>query len=555
MQFLLPFIVAMVVTMASLPLFVRLANRWLLVDQPGERKVHSLPIPRIGGLAMACGVLVAAILIVKLQGQYRWFLAGAATLTIFGALDDRFDLDYRVKLLGQVLAVSFVVLFGQIHIQTITLEDRIVLPDWLSVPLTFFFLVGVTNAINLADGLDGLAGGTIFLCLCAIALLSKLGDSTTTTALALTFAGAILGFLRFNTYPASVFMGDAGSQLLGFATGVLSVHVTQTATTQLSAALPILLLALPILDTTSVMVQRIADGRSPFSADKNHIHHKLLALGFQQHEAVMLIYVIQATLFVIAYFMRYQSDLQIVAVVIGFFVLFIATMQAAARFGWRVRQHSTHVQAPPLSASSASSATGHAISKHGAGSLPALTYVALAVGLGVYSTLIIVDTAAKMTGDIRLLVCILLVMAASMLAVMRMAPLSIIEKAVIYVTATVIVYMDATLLPSSSLLSILSWTAVGVAAVATAIRLRLFSDRRFELTPLDVIVLFMALVVPNLPGTLGLPHGGALAIAKLVVVFYAVEMLINRSPDGTIWVRIGLISVLGGLIFRSCFAQ
>ena len=101
------------------------------------------------------------------------------------------------------------------------------LPGWLSVPLTVLFLVGITNAINLADGLDGLAGGTTFLCLCAVALLSSVGDPGTSTALALAFAGAVLGFLRFNTYPASVFMGDAGSQLLGFTIGVLSVRATQ----------------------------------------------------------------------------------------------------------------------------------------------------------------------------------------------------------------------------------------------------------------------------------------------------------------------------------------
>jgi uncharacterized membrane protein len=125
------------------------------------------------------------------------------------------------------------------------------------------------------------------------------------------------------------------------------------------------------------------------------------------------------------------------------------------------------------------------------------------------------------------------------------------DKAALYVTATVLVYLDALVLPANRLESVLSWVAVSVAALATAIRLRLFNDRRFELTPLDLIVLFMALVVPNLPGTLGLPHGGALAIAKLVVVFYAIEMLTNRSEDKAVWVRIGVASVLAGLTVRS----
>src|SRR5450432_944787 len=121
-------------------------------------------------------------------------------------------------------------------------------------------------------------------------MLSSLGEHTIPTAMALAFSGAILGFLRFNTFPASVFMGDAGSQLLGFAVGVLSLRATQSGDSAISAATPILLLALPILDTLSVMVQRVSEGRSPFSADKNHIHHKLLGFGFDHHEAVMVIY-------------------------------------------------------------------------------------------------------------------------------------------------------------------------------------------------------------------------------------------------------------------------
>jgi UDP-GlcNAc:undecaprenyl-phosphate/decaprenyl-phosphate GlcNAc-1-phosphate transferase len=542
MQYLLPFVLAMVVTMAALPVLVRFANKWLFVDQPGERKVHTSPIPRVGGLAMACGILVAAAAMIQLQSQDRWFLVAAGVLILFGALDDRFDLDYRIKLLGQVLAVGIVIMLGDVQVRAITLDDRIALPDWISAPLTALFLVGVTNAINLADGLDGLAGGTTFLCLCAIALLSITGDPGTSTPLALAFAGAVLGFLRFNTFPASVFMGDAGSQLLGFATGVLSIRATQSLSSPVSSALPVLLLALPILDTTSVMVQRISEGRSPFSADKNHIHHKLLALGLDHHEAVMVIYVIQAALFVMAYFLRYESDLLILGVVTAFFVVTIAVLQVAARSGWRLRTRTARIRNGRVSR------RFNAIFE--AEMLPRLTYTAIAAGIGTYAVLIVVD-AASLSWDIHALIIALLAAIVVILGIMRVAPLSLIERAMLYVTATVLVYLDALVLPSNRFVSALSWAAVAVAAVATAIRLRLMNDRRFELTPLDILVVFMALVVPNLPGSLGLPHGGALAIAKLVVVFYAIEMLINRSEDKALWVRIAAVSVLTGLTVRS----
>jgi len=541
MQYLMPFILAMIVTMAWLPLLVRYASRWGIVDRPGARKVHTTPVPRVGGLAMAFGVMIAAMLTINLHQQDRWFLIAAAVLVVFGAIDDRFDLDYRIKLLGQLIAVCMVVFGGGIEVRWITLDDRFVLPGWLSLPLTMIFLVGVTNAINLADGLDGLAGGTTFLCLCAVALLASVGDQGPPIALALAFAGAVIGFLRFNTYPASVFMGDAGSQLLGFAVGVLSVRATQSVATQISAAIPILLLALPILDTLSVMVQRIGEGRSPFSADKNHLHHKLLAMGFDHHEAVTVIYSVQAGLFLLAYYLRFESDFLIVAITSGFFVVAIALFQLATRTRWRLRNLGQRPRERPMPRLLA------AISRPSL--LPRISYVAIAIAVGTYAALIVVETAT-LRGDFRVLVFALLAVFAGCAVALRTAPLSVIEKATLYVTATVLVYIESALLPEARIPSGLGWAAVAIAAVGTAVRLRLYNDRRFQLTPLDLIVLFMALVVPSLPGSLHLPHGGALAIAKLVILFYAIEMLASRVEGRALWLRLAAGCVLAGLAVR-----
>jgi UDP-GlcNAc:undecaprenyl-phosphate GlcNAc-1-phosphate transferase len=539
MRYVLPFIVGMVVTMVCLPVLGRLANKWLIIDHPGVRKVHSMPIPRVGGVAMALGVFIAALLTIDLQVADRWFLIAAAVLLIFGVLDDRFDLDYRIKLIGQLLAVSIVVLAGDVRIHSIALDDRLWLPDWVCFPLTVFFLVGVTNAVNLADGLDGLAGGTTFLCLCAVALLSSIGVPGSSTALALAFAGAVLGFLRFNTHPASVFMGDAGSQLLGFGIGVLAIRATQSMTSEISAAIPILLLAVPILDTLSVMVQRVGEGRSPFSPDKNHIHHKLLALGFGHHQAVMVIYVVQGALFVIAYFLRYESDLLILGFVAAFFVSAITVLQLAARTGWRFTGADKNASPLPRFLD---------VMQH-PGAMPRLSYVALTAAVGTYAVLIVAETVT-LSSDFRILIMTLLVVIVGFSVVLRVAPLNIVEKAALYVTATTLVYLDAVVLPNNRILSIVAWVAVAVAAVATAVRLRLLNDRGFQLTPLDLIVLFMALVVPSLLGTLHLPHGGALAIAKLVVLFYAIEMLVSRSERRAVWVRIAAATVLAGLVVR-----
>jgi UDP-GlcNAc:undecaprenyl-phosphate GlcNAc-1-phosphate transferase len=540
MQYITPFVVAMVVVVACLPLLTQIATKWRFVDEPGGRKVHTVAIPRIGGLAMALGVLVAALAAIDLHAEDRWFLVAAAILVIFGALDDRYDLDYRIKFIGQLLAVGIVVFAGDTQIRAITLDDRILLPAWISLPITIFFLVGITNAVNLADGLDGLAGGTTFLCLCAVALLSSVGDHTANTALCLAFAGAILGFLRFNTYPASVFMGDAGSQLLGFAIGVLSLRATQNLATQVSASIPILLLAIPILDTLSVMIQRIGEGRSPFSPDKNHIHHKLLALGFGHHEAVMVIYTLQAALLIAAYFLRYESDLTILAFVTAFFVVTITAMQAAARSGWRVR-------GPQPATDSQLSRIVRVIQRPNL--LPRFSYLAIVLGISVYAALIVLRTAA-LSSDIRALIVSLLVLAVALLVILRALSLSLVDKAALYVTATVLVYLDTLVLPVDHLMTLLTWIAVSIAAAATALRLRLHKDRRFQITPLDLIVLFMALVVSGLPGLFNLPRGGALGIAKLLILFYSIEVLVSRSEDRAMWVRVAVVSALAGLAVR-----
>ncbi len=541
MLYVMPFLLAMVVTMAWLPVFGRAATRWGIVDKPGVRKVHAVPIPRIGGLAMVIGVLVAAIIVIPLGSHDRWFLIAAVVLAAFGAADDRFDLHYGIKLLGQLLAILIVVIAGDAQIHSFTLDERLLLPQWLSIPLTVLFLVGITNAINLADGLDGLAGGTTFLCLGALAMLSHSSGQVVTAALSLAFAGAILGFLRFNTFPASVFMGDAGSQLLGFAVGVLSLRVTQSGTSALSAAMPVLLLALPILDTLSVMVQRVSEGRSPFSADKNHIHHKLLALGFDHHEAVMVIYAIQADLFLLAYWLRYESDLTILGVVSVFFIVSLTLFQAATRRGWRFRNPQAATQDSPLARFVSTLLEPQY--------LPRWSYLAVAFAVGAYALLVLLETAT-LSGDVQLLLIALLGVTCVLLAILRAKPLNIVEKAALYVTAAVLVYLDSVILPEQRIFAMSTWTAIGVAAVGTILRLRLSPDRRFVLTPLDLIILFVALVIPSLPGSFAMPDGGAAGIAKLVTLFYAIEVLVSRVELGAVWLRIAAAAVLTGLVLR-----
>jgi len=255
----------------------------------------------------------------------------------------------------------------------------------------------------------------------------------------------------------------------------------------------------------------------------------------------MVIYLLQAALFVTAYFLRFESDIVIVGFVSVFFAASITVFQVASRTGWRFRN--------PSDAGDVHSQSGLLTVMQRPGVLARLSYMAIATGVGAYA-LLIVDETVALSSDFRVLVIAMLAVIVGFSAVLRVAPLNIVEKAVLYITATVLVYIDAVVLPDDRILSVLAWTAIGIAAAGTAVRLRLFNDRKFQVTPLDLIVLFMALVVPSLPGTLHLPHNGALAIAKLVILFYAIEMLVSRSEGRALWLRIVAGSVLGCLAVR-----
>src|SRR5450631_2591322 len=337
MDLLLAFIIAMVVTMALIPPLARAAGRLHVLDNPECRKVHSQPIPRVGGIAMVAGAVLPLCLWLPMEPTLLAYLLAALVLLVFGAWDDRVNLGAFTKLSGQLIAVLIVILVGHVSIDSFMLGVRVPLPHWLGFGLTLLFLLGITNAINLSDGLDGLAGGTTLLCCAALALLGANWDVRFVETVGIVLMGATLGFLRFNTHPARIFMGDAGSQFLGFSLGVLSILLTKHSATPLSTALPLLLIGLPVLDTLIVIVLRLRAGRSPFVADRMHSHHRLLALGFDHHEAVVVIYIVQCVLLLLAWQLRFENDLLIVALFLGFAALLASSCFMLERAGWRWR--------------------------------------------------------------------------------------------------------------------------------------------------------------------------------------------------------------------------
>ncbi|WP_165869218.1 MraY family glycosyltransferase [Thiogranum longum] len=311
------FLISLVLTMMLIPPLMRMAVRLSVVDTPNERKVHTGVIPRIGGMAMVVGACIPILLWLPHSQTIVSFLYALLILLVFGAWDDSKEINYKLKFLGQFLAVSVVVFGGNLNIAIFPFAGMDPVPMYLSVPVTIIFLIGVTNAVNLSDGLDGLAAGVGLLSLGAIALLAQLGGGQEIVLICFIVAGTIFGFLRYNTYPARIFMGDTGSQFLGFTIGVLSIILTQQVNTALNPLLPLFLVGLPIVDTLFVMSKRISEGRSPFAADKNHMHHRLLALGMAHYEAVSVIYISQLIFLLAAFLLRYQSDVVVFLAYLG----------------------------------------------------------------------------------------------------------------------------------------------------------------------------------------------------------------------------------------------
>jgi UDP-GlcNAc:undecaprenyl-phosphate GlcNAc-1-phosphate transferase len=331
---------SVLITIGMIPVLKIFALRLNALDLPNHRKVHSAPMPKVGGVAMAMGAVVPILLWSPGNRFMDALLLGAAVLIIFGIVDDIKEMSYKGKLAGQIVAALIVVVCGGLRIECMgdCLPEGAVLPPWVSVPFTILAIVGVTNAINLSDGLDGLAGGIsmmIFICLSFLAYQTGMPEIA---LLSVAVIGAIVGFLRFNTHPAVVFMGDAGSQLLGFLAVSLAVHISQSSES-LSRAFPMLLLGFPILDTLTVMTERICKRVSPFKADKNHFHHKLMRLGLSHASAVIAIYALQFVLVMSAFLLRYHSEWVLVLQYLSFCAIVLACFNWTDKRGWRLPRH------------------------------------------------------------------------------------------------------------------------------------------------------------------------------------------------------------------------
>jgi UDP-GlcNAc:undecaprenyl-phosphate GlcNAc-1-phosphate transferase len=539
--FFFSFIGSLLICMALIPVLSTSASRLNFIDSPRERHVHCEPIAKVGGIAFAFATFIAVLVWAPKDAVILSCLPGGAVILFFGIWDDRVDLHYRIKFGGQVLAASVAIGVVGVRLSSIPFFDEVTLPSWVALPLTLIVIVAVTNAVNLSDGLDGLAGGLSLISFTGLAYLAYQVNEPLLIILVVSILGGLLGFLRFNTYPARVFMGDAGSQFLGYYLAVAALMLIDAHRAAYSPLLALFIWGVPLLDMIGVMGQRVLEGRSPFVGDRNHIHHRLLSYGLNHGQAVTAIYVAHGLMVSCAYALRWQSDV----VLAGVYALFAAPILLLF-----VRR-----PAPVESArGSLSPLAGRVVSgdsRRQATSDWPLNLLYVAVPLYLAWSITVPREIPSEGGMIA--GCLVLVVLGSLLT--RCAT-SWVVRAALYIGSMCLLYYGEAF-PRTTSANGLTPTniAMVVLAVLVILAVRLAEEHRFQITPLDSLIALLAVAMPFLPEiAIGVVPVGPL-MAKAVVLFFAFELLLYMRSSAT--VRLGVVSlaILTGIMWRAWWSS
>lgn len=290
--FLIPIVLCFISSLLLTPLVKRIAVKIGATDRPNERKVHTKIMPRLGGLAIFFSFMIGIILYYPTNSDAWLLIFGGSIIVIVGVLDDIICLSAKVKFLGQILA-ALIPVIGGIQIDYVAIPNGEFIDfGFMAIPITIFWIVAITNAINLIDGLDGLAAGVSSIAILTISVIAFTFGNPLATLIGILLLGSTLGFLVYNFYPAKIFMGDTGSLFLGYMISVLSVLGLTKSATIFSLIIPIIILAVPILDTTSAIIRRLVNKKPLSSPDKFHLHHSIIRLGFTHRQAVIFIYLL-----------------------------------------------------------------------------------------------------------------------------------------------------------------------------------------------------------------------------------------------------------------------
>ncbi|MDH5644426.1 MAG: undecaprenyl/decaprenyl-phosphate alpha-N-acetylglucosaminyl 1-phosphate transferase [Candidatus Heimdallarchaeota archaeon] len=444
------------------------------------------------------------------------FLFGCGVLLIFGVWDDCKELGHYVKFLGQLLAVIPVVYYSDLYISHFPFMGLDTISPQVGKPFTVFAIMGMINAINHSDGLDGLAGGMTMLSLVCIGYLAFLAEGSATLAVAAATMGGIFGFLRFNNHPARVFMGDGGSQVLGYTLGVLVVVLTQNVNPALSPASPVLILGLPIIDILAVFWLRARGGLNWFKATKNHIHHRLLDLGFDHYEAVVIIYFIQVLFVVSAITLKYESDWLIMLIYMAVCTLIFILLTVGEAKAWSAHGEIGYSRLDGII---------NSIKNHYLFQLLPEKYI----GLFIPGLFLVVAIMAK---DIPIDLAVSSVVLAIIFLVFLLVSHkhnSLFIQIAIYITAAFIVYLETRHVGiGSNYIATIELAYFLPMVLVIGLAIRYTKSSTFKVSTMDYLVVVIAVLsgvfLRNDPS---LSDMGFMVI-KLAIVFYGSEFIINH---------------------------
>ena len=293
--------VALIVSFLATPIVKSFACRVGAIDVPKDaRRMHKVPIPRMGGLAIFLGFIISLLLFCPLDDELKGILLGSVIIVIMGIIDDITPLRASLKFVVQILAALIPIYYG-VQITCIS-NPNIFSPDlywdfgWLSIPITVLWIVGLTNAVNLIDGLDGLAIGVSSISALTMLVIAILVAEPQVAVIMAALVGACIGFMPYNINPAKIFMGDTGSTFLGYILACITIQGLFKFYAVISFVVPFLILGLPIFDTMFAIIRRMSHGQNPMTPDRSHVHHRLIDMGLNQKQAVAVLYVISAIL-------------------------------------------------------------------------------------------------------------------------------------------------------------------------------------------------------------------------------------------------------------------
>jgi UDP-GlcNAc:undecaprenyl-phosphate/decaprenyl-phosphate GlcNAc-1-phosphate transferase len=533
---LLLFVTAMVISMTIVPLMIRIAPKVGMIDLPDARKVHTVPIARVGGIGIVIGALIPIVFWLPFDPLITTYIWGCTVLLVFGVWDDSKELGHYVKFVGQFAAVLPAVFYADLYVATLPIFGDI--PEAVGKIFTVIAIVGMVNAVNHSDGLDGLAGGLSLLSLACIGYMMYMVEDTSMVFLVVSVMGGIFGFLRFNSHPARVFMGDGGSQFLGFTLGFLAIVLTQKSNPALSPALPLLFLGLPIVDIIAVFYLRMSGGMNWFKATRNHIHHRLLDIGFTHYEAVIIIYLIQTLLIICSILFMYEYDLLILGIYLTVTISVFVFLTFMERNGYKVNRVDK------------SSAIDDFINNKVKSRLVMRllgNYIAFSIPLIFLSVCLMVISIPKDIGYLSLLL-----LAGSLFAfVLLRKHFRVVAKLALYITVALIVYLDYLHLEHVKSLIVNVEIVIYVLIALSIVFVIKFDDGvDFEMSPMDylvgIIVVIFLTVFSMSSGNMDYGY----SIVKLILLFYGCELIEKRNVAGFNLVNLAALLTLLIIVYR-----